>query len=133
MDALGTAWAVTRTVAGAVWHLVWWTLRFWRLLLACAVLGNVLLILDHEVADRGETANDSGEFSTLEFTFRVSLQRLRPKGLIYVSGWGVMPPEVGQVPLAEIREAIFQIILEYVHKLLQAAPYVFFNACLQNH
>jgi len=50
MDALGTAWAVTRTVAGAVWHLVWWTLRFWRLLLACAVLGNVLLILDHEVA-----------------------------------------------------------------------------------
>ncbi|MGF0118277.1 FtsK/SpoIIIE domain-containing protein [Promicromonospora sp. Marseille-Q5078] len=50
MDALGTAWAVTRTVAGAVWHLIWWTLRSWRLLLACVVLGNVLLILDHSVA-----------------------------------------------------------------------------------
>ncbi|GGI07529.1 FtsK/SpoIIIE domain-containing protein [Isoptericola cucumis] len=50
MDTLSTAWAVTRTVAGAVWQLVWWTLRSWRLLLACAVLGNVLLILDFEVA-----------------------------------------------------------------------------------
>lgn len=50
MDALSMAWAVTRQLAGVVWHLFAWTLRPWRLLLACVVLGNVLLLGSHTVA-----------------------------------------------------------------------------------
>ncbi len=50
MDALSTTWAVTRQVVGVVWHLFAWTLRPWRLLLACVVLGNVLLLGSHAAA-----------------------------------------------------------------------------------
>jgi len=53
MRAPGTAQAVTRTVTGAMWHLVSWTLRSWRLVLAFVVLGNLLVIIEHPVAGHG--------------------------------------------------------------------------------
>jgi len=50
MNALSTTWAVTRTVSVALWHLVWWTARSWRLVLACVVLGNLLRLMSHPLA-----------------------------------------------------------------------------------
>ncbi|MEV8026822.1 FtsK/SpoIIIE domain-containing protein [Cellulosimicrobium funkei] len=50
MNTLSTTRAVARTLAVAVWHVIAWTARSWRLLAVCVVLGNVLVILRRPVA-----------------------------------------------------------------------------------
>ncbi|WP_159795428.1 FtsK/SpoIIIE domain-containing protein [Puerhibacterium puerhi] len=50
MKALSAAWAIVGTIGLALWHLVVWTVRPWRTLLACVVLGNLLLLAGHSVA-----------------------------------------------------------------------------------
>lgn len=43
-----TAWLVLRRVGRAVWQFVAWTVHSWRAILVCLVIGNLLLIADHE-------------------------------------------------------------------------------------
>jgi len=50
MDAVRVVWLVLRRLRGAVWHFVSWTVQSWRAILVCLVIGNVLLIADHEGA-----------------------------------------------------------------------------------
>ncbi len=47
---MGGVGAVARGVLGALWHLLAWTVRSWRLLLVCVVLGNLLLLGSHPQA-----------------------------------------------------------------------------------
>ncbi|WP_309063296.1 FtsK/SpoIIIE domain-containing protein [Streptomyces sp.] len=47
---MGGVEAVARRVLAAAWHLLAWTVQSWRLLLACVVLGNLLLLGSHPQA-----------------------------------------------------------------------------------
>jgi len=50
MRCLSTMWSSTRRVLTAMWHMIVWTLRAWRWVLVCVVLGNLLLLTDHRSA-----------------------------------------------------------------------------------
>jgi DNA segregation ATPase FtsK/SpoIIIE, S-DNA-T family len=48
MDVLRSAWSVLTRLRNAAWHFVSWTVQSWRAILVCLVIGNMLLIADHE-------------------------------------------------------------------------------------
>ena len=50
MNALSTTRAILARVFGAVSHLSAWTLGSWRLLAACVVLGNLLILTGRSIA-----------------------------------------------------------------------------------
>lgn len=50
MDGLRVAWLVLRRLGRACRRFVSWTIQSWRTVLVCLVIGNVLVIADHEAA-----------------------------------------------------------------------------------
>ncbi|MBO3102225.1 FtsK/SpoIIIE domain-containing protein [Cellulomonas fengjieae] len=50
MTGFRGVWLVLERLGSPVWHFASWTVQSWRTVLVCLVIGNVLLIADHEAA-----------------------------------------------------------------------------------